>query len=258
MDDEKVMAPKTRNWPKRGARLGLALAVIALLLLVISPVGWHAGWWHFRFAFFWLMTFSGYIALAALVICILALIIGRSGLGGRGIATAAIGVVLSAVLVYVPWQYNDTLKSVPRINDITTDTDNPPVFVAALAARTAEKAPVTYGGIEVAKQQRAAYADIVPLKVRLAPDEAFKRALDTANAMPGWKVVDSDPATGRIEANQTSRWFKFVDDVVIRVSADGSGSRVDIRSVSRQGRSDFGVNARRIRAYLASLNAQAG
>ena len=76
--------------------------------------------------------------------------------------------------------------------------------------------------------------------------------------MPGWTVVDSDPASGRIEANETSRWFRFVDDVVIRVTADGSGSRIDIRSVSRQGRSDFGVNARRIRAYIESLKTRAG
>jgi len=69
-------------------------------------------------------------------------------------------------------------------------------------------------------------------------------------------VVDADPAAGRIEANETSRWFRFTDDVVIRVAPDGAGSRIDVRSVSRVGRSDFGVNAARIRAYTAALSAR--
>jgi uncharacterized protein (DUF1499 family) len=259
MDDAKVAPLKNRNWALYGAYLGFGLAVVAAVLLVVSPLGWHAGWWHFRFAFFWLMTYSAYIALAAVVVCILALAVGRSGLGGRGITMAGIGVVLSAGLAYVPWQYNHTLNSVPRIHDITTDTDNPPAFVSALPARAAEKAnTVTYEGPELAKQQKAAYPDLVPLKVGLPPNEAFKRTLDAARAMPGWTVVGSDPATGRVEANEASRWFRFVDDVVIRVAADGAGSRIDIRSVSRQGRSDFGVNARRIRAYMETLKARVG
>ncbi|HLX82007.1 MAG TPA: DUF1499 domain-containing protein [Burkholderiales bacterium] len=256
MTDAQVASLKNRIWPLYGAYLGLGLALVALALLAISPLGWHAGWWHFRFAFFWLMPFSGYIALAAGVVCAIALGVGQSGLGGRGIAMAGTGIVLSLALAYVPWQYSQTLKSVPRIHDITTDTGNPPAFVAALPARAAEKAnSVAYEGPELAKQQKAAYPDIVPLKVALPPNEAFKRALDAATGMPGWAVVYSDPATGRIEANETSRWFRFVDDVVIRVAADGAGSRIDIRSESRQGRSDFGVNARRIRAYMEVLKA---
>jgi uncharacterized protein (DUF1499 family) len=75
--------------------------------------------------------------------------------------------------------------------------------------------------------------------------------------MPGWKLTASDPATGRIEASQASFLFGFVDDVVIRVTALGQGSRIDIRSVSRQGKGDLGVNAERVRAYLAALKAAA-
>ena len=259
MSDAKAASSKIRDWALYGAYLGLGLGVVALVLLVVSPLGWRAGWWHFRFAFSWLMTYSAYIALAAVVVCVVALGVGRSRLGGRGITMAGIGLVMSAVLAYVPWQYYHTVNTVPRIHDITTDTDNPPTFVAALPARAAEKAnPVIYEGPELAKQQKAAYPDLAPLKVQLPPNEAFKRALDAAKAMPGWTVVDSDPASGRIEANETSRWFRFVDDVVIRVAADGAGSRIDIRSVSRQGRSDFGVNARRIRAYMEILKARVG
>ncbi len=67
----------------------------------------------------------------------------------------------------------------------------------------------------------------------------------------GWKIVDENQAEGRIEATATTRWFGFKDDVVIRIApSGGNGSRVDVRSVSRVGRSDVGTNARRIRAFL--------
>jgi len=202
------------------------------------------------------MPYAAYGALAAAAISILALAFGWSHLGTRGIALAAVGVVLGAVVAYVPWQYDRLRNALPPIHDITTDTDNPPAFVAALKLRPKDANTVAYEGPALAGKQRAAYPDIAPVKAKLAPAEAFKRALDAANAMPGWTVVDNDPAAGRIEANETSRWFRFTDDVVIRVTADGAGSRIDVRSVSRVGRSDFGVNAARIRAYAAALNAR--
>ena len=241
-----------------GAYLGAGLAILALILLAAGPLGWRAGWWHFRFAFAWLMTGSAYVAIAAAVVCLLALALGWSRFEARTVAMTCAALVLAAALIYVPWQYDRTRKTVPRIHDITTDTDNPPVFVAALPQRAAEQAnPVAYEGPEVARQQKAAYPDVAPLEVPLAPAEAFRRALDTARAMRGWTIVDADPASGRIEASQTSPWFRFTDDVVIRVAAAGDGSRVDMRSVSRQGRSDFGVNAGRIRTYMTALRSRA-
>jgi len=243
-----------RNWAGIAAYVGVALAILALLALAVGPLGWRLGWWHFRFAFFWLMPWAAYGALAAAAVSIVALVFGWSHLGARGIALAAVGVVLGAVVAYMPWQYDRLRNTVPPIHDITTDTDNPPAFVAALKLRPKDANTVAYEGPALAGKQRAAYPDIAPVKAKLAPAEAFKRALDAANAMPGWTVVDADPAAGRIEANETSRWFRFTDDVVIRVTADGAGSRIDMRSVSRVGRSDFGVNAGRIRAYTAALS----
>jgi uncharacterized protein (DUF1499 family) len=69
----------------------------------------------------------------------------------------------------------------------------------------------------------------------------------------GWEIVAADPAAGRIEATATTLWFGFKDDIVVRVSAAEQGSRIDVRSVSRVGRSDVGTNAKRIREYLAKL-----
>src|SRR5262245_41747155 len=124
MVDQTTGSLGSRNWALYGAYLGFGLALVALVLLAVSPVGWRLGWWHFRFAFFWLMPFSGYIALAAAIVSVAALVLGSSRLGGRGLALAAVGVLAAAVLVYVPWQYRHTLNTVPRIHDITTDTDN--------------------------------------------------------------------------------------------------------------------------------------
>jgi len=113
---------------------------------------------------------------------------------------------------------------------------------------------VAYVGAKVAEQQRHAYPDVVPLTVGLAPDVAFARALDTAQRM-GWTIVASDKPAGRIEARQRSRWMGFTDDIIVRVTPASSGSRIDLRSSSRYGRSDFGVNAARIRDYLTALRA---
>jgi hypothetical protein len=175
----------TRRWARYGAYLGLGLATVAFVLLAVSPLGWRQGWWHFRFAFTWLMPFSAYIALAAAVVSLLVLAAGWSRLGRRGLMIAGIGLAAGAVLTYVPWQYDHRLKTLPRIHDITTDPENPPTYVAALPAREVENAaPATYAGPEIASQQRAAYPDLAPFKVGLPPEQVFPRALDTANGIP--------------------------------------------------------------------------
>lgn len=69
----------------------------------------------------------------------------------------------------------------------------------------------------------------------------------------GWELVDSDIVSGRIEATDTTRWFGFKDDVVIRISQEATGSVIDVRSKSRVGRSDVGVNAKRIETFLDRL-----
>ncbi len=172
----------------------------------------------------------------------------------RGRLRAALGVVVGAAVVAVPATYMVTARSVPAIHDITTDTENPPAFSAVAPIRRGAPNTVEYGGAAIAEQQRAAYPDIQPITLDAPPDRAFERALDAARDM-GWEIVDANPAQGRIEATATTRWFGFKDDVVVRVSAAEAGSRIDVRSLSRVGRSDVGANAARIRAYLAGLAA---
>jgi len=86
----------------------------------------------------------------------------------------------------------------------------------------------------------------------VAPNIAFERAKGAIEES-GWQIVREDPSAGRIEAVATTRWFGFQDDVIVRITAEGSGSRVDVRSKSRVGRSDLGTNAQRIRAYQRRL-----
>jgi uncharacterized protein (DUF1499 family) len=238
--------------------LAALLAAAAVVLLALGPIGWRAGWWHFRFAFQTLMPWAAYCGIAALAVSALALLLGRSRIERRGVAVAAVAFAVGLLIAYVPWHYERILQTAPPIHDITTDPDNPPTFAAVVAVRTAEGGnPVTYEGAKIAEQQRQAYPDIAPLNMALAQDVAFNRALDAAQWM-GWTIVAADEGAGRIEASDRSRWFGFTDDIVIRITSSGSGSRVDIRSTSRLGRSDFGVNAARVRAYLARLRGTTG
>ena len=92
-----------------------------------------------------------------------------------------------------------------------------------------------------------------PVFLAVPPDEAYRRAMAVVTSR-GWEVLAGDQAAHRIEATDTTRWFGFKDDVAIRIAAiPNGGSRVDVRSVSRVGRSDIGTNARRIREFLAEL-----
>ena len=97
------------------------------------------------------------------------------------------------------------------------------------------------------------YPDLAPLALDLPPNAAYAAALSAARAMPLWQVVTDEPGAGRIVAHATTPRMKFVDDVEITVEPAGAGSRIRVRSASRVGISDFGANARRIRAYLSRL-----
>jgi uncharacterized protein (DUF1499 family) len=245
--------------PRIGPAAPLAVSGVALALLILAPLGVWSGWWQYPFSLYRLMPASGYVAAAAAILSVLVLARERSRLRRRGFAMLSVAFVLSAVLVYVPWQYAHTRATLPPIHDITTDFDHPPAFSAVLPARAAEHAGrVDDRAPQLAQLQRAAYPDVAPLMTRLPPAQAFEEALLVAKSMPGWTIVATDPTAGRIEASQQSRWFRFTDDVVIRVVGEEGGSRIDMRSTSRQGRSDYGVNAARIRAYLGALRKRIG
>jgi uncharacterized protein (DUF1499 family) len=229
--------------------LVLAAALSAVVLLVLSGLGTRFGWWPYRTGFD-LLRWASYVGLAAAAVAIVALAIPRVRVGGTRALIAALAVGIA--VAYVPWQWQQRARSLPRIHDITTDTADPPQFVAVLPRRAGAPNTAAYGGKEIAEQQLKAYPDIGPLTIGVPPGVAFGRARDAAESM-GWEIVASDPATGRIEATASTLWFGFKDDIVVRVSSAGQGSRIDVRSVSRVGTGDIGTNAKRIREYLARL-----
>lgn len=239
-----------------GSRLGFLLAIVALVLLALVPITYRTGLLHFRTTFFYLMQPAAYVGIAAYVISLISFLIwAMVSATGRYLLA---GLVIGGLMFYVPWYYNHVLNTVPRIHDISTDTENPPTFSpAVLQARAAEpESNSVERDPKVAPQQKEAYPDLAPMKTALPPAEAFKRALAAAQAMSGWTIVTNDPATGRIEGRQRTLFMGFTDDFVIRVHPEGSGSRIDMRSESRQGVSDLGANAERIRRYLAALKAK--
>jgi hypothetical protein len=186
-------------------------------------------------------------ALAGLVLALLA--------RAHNTAILSIGtLVLLAAAAVVPVSHLRGAGRVPPIHDITTDLDDPPRFVAVLPRRQGAPNPAEHGGAALAVQQRAGYPDLGPARVPAPPDRVFARAVDVARSF-GWEIVAAVPSERRLEATDRTRWFGFRDDIVVRVRADGAGSRVDVRSVSRVGRSDLGTNARRIRGFLESLRA---
>jgi uncharacterized protein (DUF1499 family) len=233
-------------WTALGIAVGCGLAEL------LAGLGYRWGWWHFR-AGIQIMRWAATAGLAAVALALLATILANR-FGARGPRSAGIAAfVLGLIVVGPPLYYWRLVDQVPRIHDISTDTDQPPLYVAVLPLRRGAENPVDYSA-EVALLQKKAYPDITPALLDLPPAQAYARAERAARTM-GWEIVAAVPEELRIEATDTTLLFGFKDDVVIRVSAANSGSRVDVRSLSRVGRSDFGVNANRIRKYLRQLAA---
>jgi uncharacterized protein (DUF1499 family) len=169
-----------------------------------------------------------------------------------GLGLAGLALAMAVATAGVPWRYLQQARAVPPINDITTDTESPPEFVDILPLRAGAKAPSEYGGARLGARQREAYPELGSVSYPLPPDQAFERAVAVARDL-GWTIVAAAPAQGRIEATDQTFWFGFTDDIVIRIGTDPAGSLVDVRSASRKGVSDLGVNAARIRAFIDKL-----
>ena len=243
--------PKYLTWLVKG---GAGLAVVAAALVLLAGPGYRLELWDLGLAF-GALGVGARGGLAAAGLCLIAAWLihpWRSGPVRDGFVVALAGLVLAATVAYVPWAQREIARSVPPIHDITTDTDDPPAFVAVLGLRGEKANSTDYEGAELAAQQKAGYPDLGPLVLDLAPAEAFARAEAAARAL-GWEMVAADAVAGRLEATDTTFWFGFKDDIVVRVRAEGQGSRVDVRSNSRVGKSDVGINAKRIAAYLGEL-----
>lgn len=219
-------------------RIALALAVLAVALLACSGLGVRAGLWPFWFGF---GMFAG-----ALIAGLAAAGTAAVGLAVPRLRTGSVAAFIAAFLLgvasaAVPLDHVRRVKTLPYINDVTTDPENPPQFSPPRPYET-----------HFAELQRIGYPELRPLELAVPPAQAFARARAAAQAL-GWEIAGIDEKAGRIEALATTRWFGFKDDVAIRITAAGGGSRIDVRSKSRIGRSDLGANAKRIQDFLTAL-----
>jgi uncharacterized protein (DUF1499 family) len=233
------------------AKVGFVVALLCGSAAVTAGLGTRYEIWNFRVGLD-VLRWATYGGIAAALVSLIGLLATVRLVFRRGFILALLGLVIGGVLFAVPWHWMQSAKTLPPIHDITTDTENPPKFLAILPLRKNASNPPDYGGPAIAAQQHRAYPDIRPLILSVQPAGAFEKALAVARGM-GWNIVDANEAAGRIEAVATTFWFGFKDDIVIRIEKSGAGSRVDIRSVSRVGVSDIGTNAERIRKFLAGM-----
>jgi uncharacterized protein (DUF1499 family) len=220
-----------------------AAGLVAAVLAIGGPLSAWAGLGRPLHGFV-VFALGGLLAVLVTIGTLVRLLRGRR-LGAGGAAGLAVAVVIGALVL--------SGRDSPRINDFTTDVEDPPAFHFAARLPDNVGRDLAYPAA-FAEVQRGCCADLTPLELALPPAEAIERVRRVAGALPRWSVTHVDPGAGRVEAVVTSRIFRFRDDVVIRVRPIGGGrSRVDMRSKSRDGQGDLGANAARIRAFMAAL-----
>ena len=215
----------TNQISHRLARLAfVAACAAALTVAAAGPLHRYVGLdieWAiavFRYGF--------YTAVAAVALGLATILPTRPGDRRRGFVAAFLAVVIGIAGAWVPVSWFLWSQRLPMINDISTDIADPPAMVALLQLRRGAPNPPGYPGVATAVLQRAAYPDIVPVVLAVPPAEAFKRVDRVATALE-WDVVARAPAEGRLEAVQTSDWFGFRDDIVVRIRPDGAGDVTD-------------------------------
>ncbi len=233
--------------------LALGIAVMAAAGVVLAGPGYRFGWWGLGPAFT-LLRSSAELGLGAGAVAVVAIVVGGAQRSRRRLGLGILALVIALAAFGIPWRMQAQARRVPPIHDVTTDPEDPPAFVAVVARRSGARNPVEYAGPAVAVQQRRAFPDLVPLDLATPPERVFPAAEAAARGL-GWEIVAAVPAEGRLEATATTPWFGFKDDVVVRVRGRGPGSRVDVRSLSRVGVGDLGINAARVRAFLDRLRA---
>lgn len=234
---------------QHAGKIALFVAVAGLVGVALMLFGARFGLWEpivgFGFYRTYLTPLGATVAgLGLFAVVVHAVRRERKGALAGGLA-AVIG--LACLAPTIASAINPPQRAAP-IHDISTDTVNPPEFEVLDETRAGASNTLEYGGAELAAAQAASYPDIAPLETDLSPDAAYQRARTVAEDM-GWDIVASDPDRLRFEATARTSVFYFADDVVVVVTAQDDGSRVDMRGVSRVGRSDQGVNAARIRAF---------
>lgn len=198
---------------------------------------------------FTMLRYGVFVAGAAIILIILQALLMRKSIRW---GTTTLYAIMALIAVALPVSMMGKASSVPAIHDITTDITNPPEFVAIAPLRADAPNDINYAGGEVATQQLKAYPEIRTQLFAQPIENVYAAAEQTVDAM-GWERVSTGADENTIEATDTTLWFGFKDDVVIRLTAKDDDTLVDMRSKSRVGRSDLGKNAERVNAFMEAL-----
>jgi uncharacterized protein (DUF1499 family) len=249
------------KWARRATRLALILSIGAVVAALAAALGSANGAWNFR-AGLTALRYAFFAAAAGALVAIVALVLARRQ--GRLMLQAALALVVGLGFVAYLGAKVRTARSLPPIHDIATNLDDVPQFTRLkVRADNLENIP-DMGKPELKAMEpearwkalhRTGYGDIHTVRLATDPAHAIQRAEALAKER-GWEVARTDPAAGILEATDTSLFFRFKDDVVVRArSAPGGGTLLDMRSISRVGQSDVGVNGQRVRAFLKDMQA---
>jgi uncharacterized protein (DUF1499 family) len=230
----------------------IAFSVAAIAIVVLGAAGPVYRLGASLATAYEIMRWAAYIGLAASLIAAGSTVFSYRGRRWMGTLVSVLALIVGLTAIAIPMSWQRRAQRLPSIHDITTDLENPPTFEAILAKRVdapnrLDRTP------QLSLLQKEGYPDLAPVTLPTAPATAFDRALRVAQSR-GWEIVTADKSSGRIEATDTTRWFGFTDDVVVRLTPWGAGTRVDIRSTARAGAGDLGRNAGRIREFLDDLS----
>jgi uncharacterized protein (DUF1499 family) len=235
------------------AWLGFFDALLAITLIAVGPLGAHLGLVA-PFLGFQLFLFGMLLGIVGLLLGLVGLFMTRRSPASGERRRAMLGTIIGGALTVLTVVIVSRSIGYAPINDITTDTDNPPEFVKAGDLPSNRGRDLKYDKAKYADRQKLAYSELAPLPMRGQPSEIYEKVKTAAEQMPGWTVTYDDPSTDTIEGVAISGLFRFQDDFVIQVRAAGGQNLVEMRSKSRDGIGDMGTNAARIRAYFKWLS----
>ena len=254
-------ALRKKRWGVRLTILAAILCFGAVAAALLAAVGAGRGMWHFRTGFT-VLEYALFAAIGGIVLAFVAVFFVRRVRPKLVMVNVLAIVVAGAFVLYLGNQIR-IARTVPGIHDIATNLDDYPRFYR-LTVREDNLANIPdmgrreWAALPPRERWKAVhreyYGDIAPIRVPWSVDETIVRARRLAEAR-GWQIVTYDPANGILEAVETSRFFRFKDNVVVRARPvnEGGGAIVDMRSISRVGVSDVGVNAARVRSFLDDL-----
>lgn len=233
------------------AVIGFGLIIFSALMAMSGPIGTRMDLWGFEVAVN-IAQWAAYTGITASALSLFGLIVARPGGKRRGFILSISGLIIVASMVMYLQNWKEAKQTLPPIQDITTNTENPPSFWYAPNTRI-------YNGFESEAWQEAAYPDIQPLTLPVSAEKAFDIALKIMKKN-GWQLWEPNRDDLHLEGTEKTFWFQYSDDVAVHITAlDKNKSQIDMRSTSRYGSGgDGGTNANRIRSFFKAMKLEAG